>query len=457
VRRAVADSVLLIDDDADLLRVLGDYFDRIGYEVAGAATGEAGFEAFDRMRPDVVILDPHLPDVAGLGVLEQLKSRGGSVIFLTAQGDSETAVRAMQLGAEHFLTKPVDMNYLAAATARVCEKVRLARQNALLCARDHEQAGLDSLGVSPAMRELGRQIELLAASERSTVLLTGESGTGKGWVARAIHHLSPRASSPFVEVHCGGFSAPFLESELFGHEQGALSDAKQRRQGLFELADGGTILVDEIGDLAPELQPKLLNVLETKTFRRLGGTREITVDVRVVAATYRDLLAEVRAGRFREDLYSRLSVMPLGLPAVRERSRDDRLALLTRILSDLVPQMPGCPSAASAEVLDRLLSAPWPGNVREMRNVVERAMILARGTGQIGLEHLPADLRKAGAAGGAGGGDRRHQPQALAEVERSHIEKTLRLHGGNRTRAAHELGISRATLINKIKVYGLDV
>jgi len=456
VRRAVADSVLLIDDDADLLRVLGDYLDRIGYEVAGAATGEAGFEAFDRMRPDVVILDPHLPDVGGLGVLEQLKSRGGSIIFLTGQGDRETAVRAMQLGAEHFLTKPVDMNHLAAATARVCEKVRLARQNALLRAHDHEQAGLESLGVSPAMRELGRQVELLAASERSTVLLTGEGGTGKGWVARAIHYLSPRASGPFVEVNCGGLSATFLESELFGQEQGAVSEAKQRRQGLFDLADRGTILLGEIGDLAPELQPKLLDVLERKTFHRVGGTRETTVDVRLLAATNRDLLAEVRAARFPEDLYSRLSGMTLRLPAVRERSREDRLALLTRILSDLVPQMPGCPGAASAEVLDRLLSAPWPGNVREMRNVVERAMILARGAGQIGLEHLPADVRKAG-GGGAGGGDRRHQPLALAEVERSHIEKTLRFHGGNRTRAAHELGISRATLINKIKVYGLDV
>ena len=452
----MADSVLLIDDDADLLRVLGDYLDRIGYEVAGAATGEAGFEAFDRMRPDVVILDPHLPDVGGLGVLEQLKSRGGSIIFLTGQGDRETAVRAMQLGAEHFLTKPVDMNHLAAATARVCEKVRLARQNALLRAHDHEQAGLESLGVSPAMRELGRQVELLAASERSTVLLTGEGGTGKGWVARAIHYLSPRASGPFVEVNCGGLSATFLESELFGQEQGAVSEAKQRRQGLFDLADRGTILLGEIGDLAPELQPKLLDVLERKTFHRVGGTRETTVDVRLLAATNRDLLAEVRAARFPEDLYSRLSGMTLRLPAVRERSREDRLALLTRILSDLVPQMPGCPGAASAEVLDRLLSAPWPGNVREMRNVVERAMILARGAGQIGLEHLPADVRKAG-GGGAGGGDRRHQPLALAEVERSHIEKTLRFHGGNRTRAAHELGISRATLINKIKVYGLDV
>src|SRR5881409_144963 len=352
--------------------------------------------------------------------------------------------------------KPVDLNHLAAATARVGDKVRLARQNARLRAREHEHAGLESLGVSPAIRELGRQIELLAASERSTVLLTGESGTGKGWVARVIHHLSPRASGPVVEVNCGGLSATFLESELFGHEKGAFTDAKERRQGLFELADRGTIFLDEIGDLTPELQPKLLKVLETKTFRRLGGSREITVDVRLVAATNRDLVADVGAGRFREDLYYRLSVMPLRLPAVRERSRDDRLALLTRILADFAPQMPGCPSACSAEALDRLLSAPWPGNVREMRNVLERAMILARGAGQIGVEHLPPDLRKAGSAGGVGG-DRRHAALTLADVERQQIERTLKFHGGNRTRAAQELGISRATLINKIKAYALDL
>jgi len=445
------DSVLLIDDDVDVLRAVGDYFDKIGYEVSRATTAEEGFEAFARLRPDVVILDLHLPDLDGLEVLERLRSQGGSVILLTGQGDIETAVRAMQLGAEHFLTKPVDLNHLAAATARVGEKIRLARQNAMLRVREHEHEGLESLGVSPAIRELGRQIELLAASERSTVLLTGESGTGKGWVARVLHHLSPRAGGPFVEVNCGGLSATFLESELFGHEQGAFTDARERRQGLFELADHGTIFLDEIGDLAPELQPKLLKVLETKSFRRLGGSREMTVDARLIAATNRDLVGEVRAGRFREDLYYRLSVMPLKLPAVRERSRDDRLALVTRMLADLGPQMPGCPSACSAEALDRLLSAPWPGNVREMRNVMERAMILARGAGQIGVEHLPADLRK------GGGGEKRHQPQALADVERVHIEKTLKFHDGNRTRAAHELGISRATLINKIKVYRLDI
>src|SRR5213078_1313867 len=350
----MAETILLVDDDADVVRAVGDYFERLGYEVAREDTGEGGMSTFQRLRPDVVILDLHLPDVGGLDVLERLRPQGASVILLTGQGDIETAVRAMQLGAEHFLTKPVDMTHLAAATARVAEKVRLARQNALLRARDHEGEGLDSLGVSPAMRELARQIELLAASDRSTVLLAGESGTGKGWAARIVHHLSPRSRGPF------------LDSELFGHEKGAFTDAKERKQGLFELADGGTIFLDEIGELAPELQPKLLKVLDTKTFRRLGGTREMTVNVRLIAATNRDLASDIQAGRFREDLYYRLSVMPLKLPPVRERSREDRLALVTRILLDLGPQMPGCPSGCSAEALDRLLSAPWPGNVREM-------------------------------------------------------------------------------------------
>jgi two-component system response regulator HydG len=446
----VADSVLLIDDDADVLRVLGDSFDRLGYDVSRAGTAEVGLEAFQRLRPDVAIVDLHLPDASGLDVLARLRSDGGSVILLTRQGDIATAVRALQLGADHVLTKPVDLTHVAAAAARVCEKARLVRHNALLRARVHEDEGLESLGVSPVMRELERQIELLAASERSTVLLTGESGTGKGWVARVIHHLSPRASGPFVEVNCGGRSATFLDSELFGHEQGAFTDAKERKQGAFELADGGTIFLDEIANLALELQPKLLKVLETKTFWRLGGTRELTVDVRLVAATHRNLSSGVREGRVREDLFSRLNVMPLHVPAVRERSREDRLALLTRIVAELGPQMPGSPSTCSAEAVDRLLSASWPGNVREMRNVLEGAMILARGAAQLDVAHLPTDLRK------GLGGERRHLPQTVAAVQRAHIEKTLTFHGGNRTRAAQELGISRATLINKIKADGLD-
>jgi len=456
----MADTLLLVDDDASVLRAIGDYFERLGYEVMREATGDAGVETFTRVRPDVVILDLNLPDASGLVVLERLRRENGAVILLTGQGDIETAVRAMQLGAENFLTKPVDMVHLAAATARVVEKVRLSRQNALLRSRDHESEGLGSLGVSPAMREMARQVELLAASERSTVLLQGESGTGKGWVARVIHHLSPRAQGPFVEVNCGGLSATFLDSEMFGHEKGAYTDAKERKLGLFELADKGTILLDEIGELAPELQPKLLKVLETKKFRRLGGTRELIVDVRLVAATNRDLVTEVEAGRFREDLYYRLNVMPLTMPPVRERSREDRLALLTRLLGDLKPQLPGCPAECASDAIDRLVAAPWPGNVREMRNVLERAMILARGQPAIGIEHLPADLRQRGGKGdgaGGGGGDKRHQAQSLADVERQQIERTLRHHDGNRTRAALELGISRATLINKIKLYSLNL
>jgi len=446
----VADTLLLVDDDASVLRAIGDYFERLGFEVFREATGEQAVETFRRVRPDVVILDLHLPDVNGLVVMEQLRREHGAVILLTGQGDIETAVRAMQLGAENFLTKPVDMTHLAAAMARVVEKVRLSHQNALLRARDHETEGLGSLGVSPAMRDLGRQVELLAASDRSTVLLQGESGTGKGWVARIIHNLSARSQGPFIEVNCGGLSATFLDSEMFGHEKGAYTDAKERKTGLFELADKGTIFLDEIGELAAELQPKLLKVLETKKFRRLGGTRELSVDVRLVTATNRDLVAEVEAGRFREDLYYRLNVMPLTMPPVRERSREDRLELITRLLGELKTQLPGTPAELGAEVVDRLLSAPWPGNVREMRNVLERAMILARGQTAIGIEHLPPDLRQRSPA------DRRYQPQSLSDVERLHIERALRHHSGNRTRAALELGISRATLINKIKVYSLN-
>ena len=448
----MANSLLLVDDDPAVLRAVGNYFESIGTEVYRASSAAAALEAYERARPDVVILDMGLPDANGLEVLEHLRGQGGAVIILTGQGDIETAVRAMQLGAENFLTKPIDMPHLAAATTRVAEKVRLKRQNQMLRARDHAGESVTGLGVSPQMADLGRQIEMLAASERTTVLLTGESGTGKGWVAHLVHNLSPRGTGPFVDVNCAGLSATFLESELFGHEKGAFTDAKERKQGLFELADGGTVFLDEIGDLALELQPKLLKVLETKTFRRLGGTREMKVDVRLVAATNRDLIKDVEGGRFREDLYYRLSVMPLHLPAVRDRSREDRHALIERILGEIRPQLPGSPPDTDGEALERLLGAPWPGNIREMRNVLERALILARGQPAIGPEHLPPDLR-----GRPGSGERRHHAQSLADVERTYIERALRYHGGNRTRAAKELGISRATLINKIKVYGLDL
>jgi DNA-binding NtrC family response regulator len=444
-------SVLLIDDDVDVLRSIGSYFERLGAEVTRELSGEAGLATYDRIRPEVVVLDLSLPGMNGMEVLERLRAQDAAVVLLTASGDLATAVRAMQLGAENFLAKPVDMAHLAAAVARVADKEKLKRQRDALLAATAPAVGLDSLGASATMQDFAQQLRLLAQSERTTVLLLGESGSGKGWVARMIHDLSPRARAPFVEVNCAGLNATFLDSELFGHEKGAFTDAKERKQGLFEIADQGTIFLDEIGDLAPELQPKLLKVLETKTFRRLGGTREITVDVRLIAATNKDLAAEVEAGRFREDLYYRLSVMPLRLPPLRERSRDDRLTLVTRLLGDLRNELPEGPAQLSSEALERLLSYPWPGNVREMRNVLERALILGRGRPELSVEHLPGEFRAR-----PGIGDRRHTPLSLDELERQHIERTLRHHGGNRTRAAAELGISRATLINKIKRYAIS-
>jgi two-component system, NtrC family, response regulator AtoC len=446
----MAGSVLLIDDDVDVLRSIGNYFERLGYEVTRELSGEAGLATFDRLRPEVVILDLRLPGMDGMEVLESLRQRDAAVILLTGEADVPTAVRAMQLGAENFLTKPVDMEHLAAATARVADKARLRRINETLQLQSAPDHGLDSLGNSPGMQDFAHQVGLLAQSERTTVLLTGESGTGKGWVARMIHDLSPRARAPFVEVNCAGLNATFLDSELFGHEKGAFTDAKDRKQGLFEIADHGTIFLDEIGDLAPELQPKLLKVLETKTFRRLGGTREITVDVRLIAATNKNLQVEVETSRFREDLYYRLSVMPLMLPALRDRSREDRLALITRLMTDLRAELPDGPTGLASEVLERLIAYGWPGNVREMRNVLERALILGRGQPALSVEHLPGEFRAR-----PGIGDRRHTPLSLEDLERQHIERTLKHHTGNRTRAAIELGISRATLINKIKRYNL--
>lgn len=446
------DAILLIGGDTGLIQTIGAYFERLGAEVSRAPAAADGLALFDRARPDVAVLDVPARDGSGLEVLEQLRRRGCAVLVLTGAGDVESAVRAMQAGAENVLTKPVDLTHLASAVARVSEKVRLARQNALLRARERPAGGVRSLGTSLRMRELERQVELAARSGRGPVFLTGECGSGRGRLARIVHELSPRAAGPFVEVNCGAGYAPILASELFGHEQDALPNAPERKPGLFELADGGTILLDEIGDLVPELQARLVSVLETQAVRRLGGTRELRVDVRVIAATSRDLAADVRAGRFRGDLYRRLSVTSLHLAPVRERSREDRLALVSRLLGELKPQLPGSPTECTADALQCLVAAPWPGNERELRTVLERAMLLARGQPAVGLEHVPPDLRR-----GTGLGDRRHHPLTLREIERQQIERALRHHGGNRTRTALELGISRATLINKIKAYALNL
>jgi transcriptional regulator with PAS, ATPase and Fis domain len=340
---------------------------------------------------------------------------------------------------------------MGAAVERAYEKVELRRRNRYWAEHQTESTDLSALGRSPAMREIARQIELLAASD-TTVLLLGETGTGKGWVAHMIHSLSHRAAAPLVEINCAGLSASFLDSELFGHEKGAFTDAKEQKRGLFEVAHTGTIFFDEIADLAPELQPKLLKVLENRKFRRLGGTREIEVDVRLMAATNRDLVQEVRAGRFREDLYYRLSVLPLRLPPLKQRSRDDIVDLAVRTLIDLRRRVGRGPSRLSPEAMSLVAQYSWPGNIRELRNVIERALIMAPDAEQLERAHLPAELTAVQEAEDTGAAD---LDLPLEEVERRHILRVLAHLGDNRSRAAKSLGISRATLYEKLHKYGL--
>jgi two-component system, NtrC family, response regulator AtoC len=447
-------SILLIDDDPGVLRVHTKFLQRKGWDVFSAERGEDGVRLYEAERPDVTLLDLELPGLSGRDILDVLVSRGAAVVMLTGHGDVETAVEAMHSGAETFLTKPVHFDHLEAALDRTLENVQLRRTNELLARSMADRAAPAALGASPLMRDLERQVDLLAGSPDTTALLLGESGTGKSFIAQMLHSRSPRSRSPFVEINAAGLSGTFLESELFGHERGAFTDAKEMKRGLFEIADRGTLFLDEIGDLSPELQPKLLKVLETRSFRRLGGTREMQVDVRLVAATNRDLAAEVRAGRFRADLFYRLSVFPLEVPPLRKRAREDVLELAHRFLRELGQRHRASPTELSPKAAELLGAYAWPGNVRELRNALERALVLSSGGPRIEPEHLPPGLKtpRAPRAG-------REDPRIIPwdEVERRHVERTLFLLGGNRTATAEKLGISRSTLHAKIRQHGLNV
>src|SRR5687768_6106556 len=441
-------SVLIIDDEATITASLGLFFERGGHSVHRAHAGDEGVALFRRVRPDLVLLDLRLGDMTGFEVLEKIHDHEPVVIMMTGHGDVEQAVKAMQLGAENFLTKPVELDHLAVVVERGLEKARLRQMSRYLNERRAAGTGPVLLGSSPMMREINDQIMLLAASPKTTVLLLGENGAGKGRVAELIHAMSPRSSQPFVQVNCAALTAASLDAELFGDER---ETGGPTRPGLFDVANGGTIFLDEIGDLSPALQPKLLNVLAGKGFRRAGGTQEITVDVRVLAATNKDLVGEVTAGNFREDLYYRLSAMPVALPPLRARVREDLVELIANVVEELRSQLPESPAAVGDATLEHLLRYPWPGNVRELRNVLERAMIMARGAPRIEPFHLPSEVRSA-----SGAEAESHVPRSLEDVERTHIDRTLRAHNGNRTHAAQELGISRATLIKKIKAYQLE-
>jgi DNA-binding NtrC family response regulator len=425
-------SVLVVDDDRTVRETLADFFESRGYAVRSAGTASDGRRAAAEHAPDVVLVDLRLPDASGLTLLEALRADDPElgVIMLTGHADVATAVRAMQQGALDFLEKPVDLDALHAAVERAAELVRLRREVAVL--RSHAAAGSESFAAPGSEPSLERLIELAARNDDVPVLIVGETGTGKGYIARRIHDRSARAALPFVEVSGASLNATFLESELFGHERGAFTDAKQAKRGLLEVAGRGTLFLDEVGELVTEVQPKLLKVLEDRSFRRLGGTADLLNDARVITATNQPLADRVREGSFRADLYYRLQVLTLSLPALR-----DRPAELAKLTAAFLPRGARL-SAAAARAIERY---PWPGNVRELKNTLWRAALLADGA-PIEPRHL--SLPRLSAQTPAG-------PVSLAEAERHAIDAALRATEGNKVHAAQLLGIARSTLIEKLK------
>jgi two-component system, NtrC family, response regulator AtoC len=440
-------SILIVDDDEALRDALIRAFTRRGWAASGAPDGPTAFLSFANEPTDVVLLDLRLPGIDGLQVLARVKELNpdAAVIMLTGEGDVAAAVAAMSAGAETMLIKPVDIDHLFAMCERAHEKTLLRLHNRVLAERQVEYSELDTLGRSPPMRDLAQQIALLAPGS-APVLLNGETGSGKGWAAKLIHAASDRVAGPFISVNCAGLSATFLDSELFGHEKGAFTDAKSRKLGLFEVANGGTLMLDEIGDLAVDLQPKLLTAIETQRFRRVGGVREVQVDVRLIAATHVDLAAAVRAGRFREDLFYRLAVFPLRIPSLRERGPEDIEALADRLVADLSRQFGRGPTRIAPAAMDALRRYAWPGNVRELRNVLERAVVLSAGHEQLTGAVLPTDI-----VGSVFAGVVAQDDLTLALAERQHIARVLSLAEGNHRKAARLLGIARQTLYNKLR------
>jgi DNA-binding NtrC family response regulator len=451
----MTNATILIVDDEELIRwSLRERLKRDGYHIQEAGTGR---EAIDRFKDgvDLVLLDYRLPDIDGLSVLRELKKADPEVlvILLTSFVSVETAVEAMKLGAYHFANKPFNLDEVSALVDRALETTRLRREVKQLRENEARPYTLRAIvGESAAMESLRQMVAKVAASPASTVLLTGESGTGKDLVAKTIHYSSTRAARPFMNITCSALPEQLLESELFGHERGAFTDARMQKRGLLESADGGTVFLDEIGEMVPGLQAKLLRFLEEKSFKRVGGAADIHVDVRVVAATNRNLEEQVAKGSFRSDLYYRLNVLPLRLPPLREHP-EDVPALVHFFIDSFNREFKKRIAGLSPAAEHLLQHYSWPGNVRELRNVVERAMLLAEG------QRLEAqDFGMLSAT--PGGGDPFELPANgvhLDDLERSLVVQALRRSGGNQTKAAALLGLNRDQIRYRIEKFGLTV
>jgi DNA-binding NtrC family response regulator len=457
-----ATRVLVVDDEESQRTALAGMIGLWGYTVETASDGQEALEKLQSFGAHVMVTDLMMPRMSGQDLLKRLKEQGGgpAAIVQTAFGNLETAIQVVHdLGAFWFLEKPVQSQALRLLLERAAAQGHLAEHAERLERQLSYQGVLGNMvGASQTMQEVFSLIQQVAPS-RAAVLLTGESGTGKELAARAIHALSPRRSGPFVAINCAAMPDTLMESELFGHEKGAFTGAIERRAGCFELAQNGTVLLDEIGDMPAATQAKLLRVLEDGRVRRLGGKAEVQLDVRVIAATNAPLETAIREGRFREDLYYRLNVFPIPLPSLRDRKEDIPM-LASALLSDLNSKHGSKVTDISPEVEDRLCSYNWPGNVRELRNVMERAVILA-GEGTIQPSHLPPGFNASPgasavpAASVAENGELRIPfGYTVEQAERALIELTLEHTKGNKTRAAEVLGISQKTLFNKLKEYG---
>jgi two-component system response regulator HydG len=441
--------ILVVDDEPSARQGLEKLLMQEGFAVRIEADGAAALATAEEFRPDVVVTDLRMPRMDGMELLHRLRmhDRDLPVVVATAYGEVQSAVAAMRAGADDYLTKPIDIDALVLALERAIDRrsLKLEAETLRRELRERTGSGLQGLlGASSAMQQVYRVARQVAGS-RATVLLTGESGTGKGELARAIHGLGPRRSEPFVALHCAALAESLLESELFGHERGAFTGADKLRRGRFELADRGTLFLDEIGEISPALQVKLLRVLQERQFERVGGGDAIKVDVRLIAATNRDLAALVREGKFREDLYYRLHVVHIEMPPLRLRGRDSLLLaehFLRRFAAENHTQVRGFTARARA----KLAAHEWPGNVRELENAIERAVVLCDGE-DIDDEHLPFE----GTDGAAG---LRIPGATIAEIERHAILSTLEAVGGSTTRAAEILDISVRTIQYRLHTYG---
>ncbi|GJQ25440.1 MAG: acetoacetate metabolism regulatory protein AtoC [Phycisphaerae bacterium] len=447
--------ILIIEDEKLIRWSLLQRFQEEGYAVEEAATADEGLAKLAAATFDLVMLDYKLPDRTGLEVLRKIREQDTEIVVLmmTAYSNVDNAVEAMRLGAYDYVSKPFKMDALMLTVAKVLETTRLRRELRDLRGQMQERFGFDRiLGRCPAMARLFELIRDVASSGSSTVFLRGESGTGKDLVAKTIHYNSDRAGRPFMNITCTALSEHLLESELFGHERGAFTDAKQRKKGLLELADGGTVFLDEVGDMPPALQAKLLRFLEERAFRRVGGTTDLTVDVRVIAATNRDVNKLIAEGKFREDLFYRLNIIAVDLPPLRERGDDIRL-LADYYVGTFAKEFRRDVRGLVPAAVEKLMRYTWPGNVRELRNAMERAVLLCKQP-MIG----PEDLVIGHGASANGNSVQFELPPggvSLKDVEESLVRQALAMTDNNQTRAAKLLHLTRDQLRYRMDQYGL--